>query len=48
MEKIQEPEDYMIDGKTWIVGVKEECGNIQVIEKVVYRLQACMFVERQK
>lgn len=48
MGKLQEPEDYMIDGKTWIVGVKEECENIQVIEKVVYCLRACMFVERQK
>lgn len=46
--KIQEPEDYMIDWKTWIMGVKEECENIQVVENAVNCVQACVFVEMQK
>lgn len=45
--EIQEPEEYMIDQKTWIIGVKEECENIQVVENV-YCIQACVFVEMQK
>lgn len=34
----------VIDQKTWIVGVKEECGKIRVVGNVAYGVQMCVFV----